>query len=654
MDYIFKTWEDKLKAMADSVEKDLEEIRKCKAEIQDLKVEMVAELKKARYVRDDQRLILSAPEIVIGNVDPNGTLFQGGSTIIIRGTEVGVQAASEVGTVELRAPSIRQIAEDPGVDGHEHVVGTLSSVVSQARDIVIQSNDAKGAFSAPVKPAGGSGVRIHADQAIDIHATKNAESREKLLGTLISDTEKQKESLKEEADMHKESFGEMTKEIQDLLDKKAKIVNDGEELRANFEDVRTMGDKIEKLSRAITGETYAYAGILAQLAEANRLLKCYKEEKDAITKGDDFKKKTTGAHVSIHGEQINLVSVDGEGNLRDNEGSGITLKANDVSVQSIEADGKLKEKGHIRLQAKTIDVTTAGEADAKYDDKGQLTDAQYAAEGDFTVTSKNITLQGVDYEVAEQKRKEKQLTADSTLTLRAKTMDLSTENVAGVEVDDNGKTTKANYTAEGDINIRSKTFSVTATDNDLENGERKEKQLTADSAISIRAEKISASATDTEGKATGSLSLNAKAVSVKAMDVDKEKLDDKSLAADGTLLLVSEKMFVGAKSKDIKSKHLQAVSEELGLFADKTLEAQQGDGKSALQLDGGKASLGGSNVQVFGKTELKDEVKAPKATIENLEAKTSFKSSNISDGIAVPGGPGGSLSTKLKAEDAKS
>ena len=184
-------------------------------------------------------------------------------------------------------------------------------------------------------------------------------------------------------------------------------------------------------------------------------------------------------------------------------------------------------------------------------------------------------------------------------------------------------------------------------------GDWKEKQLTADSAVSFRAEKISANATDTEGKATGSLSLNAKAVSVKAMDVDKEKLDDKSLAADGTLLLVSEKMYVGAKSKDIKSKHLQAVSEELGLFADKTFEAQQGDGKSALQLDGGKASLGGSSVEVFGKTELKDEVKTPKATVDNLEAKTSFKSSNISDGIAVPGAPGGSLSTKLKAEDAK-
>ena len=51
-------------------------------------------------------------------------------------------------------------------------------------------------------------------------------------------------------------------------------------------------------------------------------------------------------------------------------------------------------------------------------------------------------------------------------------------------------------------------------------------------------------------------------------------------------------------------------------------------------------------------TEVKGEIKAPKATIDNLEAKSSFKSQNISDGVAAGGGGGGSVSAKLKAEDA--
>ena len=61
--------------------------------------------------------------------------------------------------------------------------------------------------------------------------------------------------------------------------------------------------------------------------------------------------------------------------------------------------------------------------------------------------------------------------------------------------------------------------------------------------------------------------------------------------------------------------------------------------------------INGGNLN--GKTDIKDELKAPKATIDNVEAKTSFKSKNISDGISVPGaGGGGSLSAKLKTEDA--
>ena len=144
------------------------------------------------------------------------------------------------------------------------------------------------------------------------------------------------------------------------------------------------------------------------------------------------------------------------------------------------------------------------------------------------------------------------------------------------------------------------------------------------------------------------------------MNVDKEKLTDDKLAEGSTMTLVSEKMYIGAKSKDIKSKKFQAVSEEMGLFADKTFEAQQDNGKAVVQLDGGNANVGGSKTAVYGdttingKTEMKGEVKAPKATIDNLEAKTSFKSTNIQDGIAVPtaAGAGGNLSTKLKTEDA--
>ena len=585
MDYIFKEWEKKLSTFESSVEKDLAEIRKCKAEMQQIKLDVVAELQKGRYVRDTQRLVLSAPEIIIGNVDRNGTLFAGGSKVIVRGTQVGVEGAGEGGRLELRAPSIREIAEDPGTDGREHVVGSLSEVVSQARNIIIQSDDAEGAFSAPTAPTGGSGVRIHADKTIDVHAAMTAESREGRLTDLISETEKQKGYLKEQASAHKKSFTDLKKEMEELIEKRDTLAKDFENVRTNYREIRKASEEIEALSMSITEETYAYAEILSMLAETNRRLKCFKDEKSKIKKGDDFKKKPTGASVNITGENISLTSADGENNLRDNEESGITIAANTVSVASLDKEGALNKEGKVSVVAMNIEMATAGGADLKFDEEGILEKATYTAEGEFKLTSKNITIEGVDYEVADKKLKEKQLTADSKIKLRAKTIEVSTEGSANVEVDE---MTKANYTSEGDIIVHSKTFTVESTDTDIENGEAKEKALTADSKVAIRAEKMDLSATDTEGKATGSVSINAKAVSVKSMDVEKEKRTDDKLAEGSTMTIVAEKMYVGAKSKDVKSKKVQVVSEEIGAFADKTLEIQQDEGKACQDRGEGR------------------------------------------------------------------
>ncbi len=623
MDYIFEEWEKKLSDFKDNVESELSEIRKCKAEMQQMQLDFVAKIKKG-----------SAPKIIIGHVDRNGTLLGGGSEVIIRGTQVGVQGAGEGGTVEVRASNIRQVAEDPGVDGLEHVVGTLSEIVSQARNIIIQSNDIpndndyQGAFSAATIPAGSSGVRIHADKNIDIHAAMTAETRQKDLEDLISVLEEQQSDLQDQVDECKESFDELAKELKGLLEERGDLMEDNDDVRTNYKDISDKSDEIEDTAQLLTKQSYVYIEVLSKLAETNRRLQCYKKEKDSIVTGDDFKNNSTGANVRVLGEAISLVSADGEGNLRDNENAGIGMVANNVSIAAIEDDNSLKENGRVSIRSKNVEVSTANTADVQREEDGTLTAATYAAEGDFTLKSKNITIEAVDYEVAESKKKEKQLTDDSKIKLRAKTIEVSTEGSANIEVDDDGAITKANYTAEGDLIVKSKTVTVKSTDNDIENGEEKEKALTSESSI-------------------------------KSMDIDKESGDDSALAEGSTMLLVSEKMYMGSKSDDVKSKKVQMVSEEIGAFADKTIEAQQGDGKAVVQLADGKSAVGGDETQVYGKTtinadtEVKGEVKAPKATIDDLNASSHFKTPNIEDGMAAgAGGGGGSLSTKLTKEDA--
>ena len=629
MDYIFKDWEKKMSAFESSVEKDLVEIRKCKADMQEMRRQMHEEINGSYYVRDLNRIILSAPEIILGNVDQDGVLYNGAvSKIVLRGTQVDLQASGDGSRVETRAASIRQIAENPGTDGHEHVVGAVSEVISQARSIVIQSDDADGAFPVPATPTG-CGVRIHADNQLEISASLAAESKEKQLDNRIKSLESRKSQLKDQASVCKDSFKSLVKELEELMEEKEKLVKDDHAIRGKYNDVEMINLRVEDASEALAEETRSYSAVLAMLSETNRLLKCLKDMKSKIKKGDDYLQKSTGSSVAILGERIGIASVDGDGNLRDNPGSGISIKANDVSIASVEANGKLKEKGQVSIKAMNVEVATAGTADAAYDDKGELTTATYAAEGDFKLRSKNITIEGVDYEIAESKPKEKQLTADSRIKLRAKTIEVSTESSANIEADEQGNTTKADYTAEGDLLVRSKTVTVESTDAD--------------------------------GKATGSVSINAKAIAMKSMDTDKESHADSALAAGSTMVLVSEKMSVGAVSKDVKSKKLQTISEEMGLFADKTLEAQQGEGKAVVQLSDGNAAFSGSKTQLFGETtvnantEIKGEIKAPKASIDAVEAKSALKSPNIQDGMAAgaPGG-GGSLSVKLQVEEVKS
>ena len=66
-----------LKDLQSNVSKDLDEIRQHKADIQKLKVDVFNQVAQGKVIRDDQRLILSAPEIIIGNVDASGMLYSG-------------------------------------------------------------------------------------------------------------------------------------------------------------------------------------------------------------------------------------------------------------------------------------------------------------------------------------------------------------------------------------------------------------------------------------------------------------------------------------------------------------------------------------------------------------------------------------------------
>lgn len=650
-DYIFDDWKKALDDFQKSVEKDLEEIHKQKAAIQQMKTDIFKEVEGIKYYRDPQRIIISAPEIIIGNVDQSGDLLGGTGRVIIKGQEVGLDGVGQTGSIVSRAPSIRQVAVDPGSDGAENVVCDISEVVTQACAVTIQSNNATDAFSMPSAPAVRGGVTIHADTDMQISASVSSKQRKKEIEDSVKVLDKQISNLKTIMETQKKNVEGWFGTMKDMLDEEEELNQEDAMLgRVNTLDLTDVHDRLESMLPSLYRSAIDYVRTLSVLAEANRQKKALEKEKGAIKTGDDFKKKTTGASLGIVAETISVATADGDGNLHTNPEAGINVRTPGFGISMINDEGKLTEGSIFSVSTENIALSTLSP-----DGKGK----ESKAAGSVSVVSKDISFDSIDYEAKEGVFTPKQLTADGKVSITAKTVEVSTAGPSGLEKDDNGKLTKGEFKAEGDVIVTSKNITMESLDYEVADGKLKPKTLTKGGAVSIRAEKTSVLAADTEGKATGSISLNAKAVSVKSMDVDKEKLTDSALAAGSTMTLVSEKMYVGSKSKDIKSKKLQAASEEVGLFADKTFEAQQGDGKAVVQLSGGNANVGGSKTAFYGdatingKAEIKGDLKGSKATIDNIEAKSSFKSSNISDGIAIPGAAaGGSLSAKLKTEDA--
>ena len=572
MSDIFDDWKKTLDNFQKSVTKELSEIRKQKEEVQQMKMEIFNRIDSCKYIRDEKRIVLSAPEIIIGNVNKDGMLSGEGGVVIVKGTNVLLDGVGEYGSISSRAACIQQSAVDPGIDGLESVVYPHSSVVSQARNIVLQSNDSNDFFSqAPAM--GSSGVIIHSDTVMQIEAAASGRLKKQRIDMEL---EVQKQKLAIEADFTKFK----------LITAPHELLNTEEMItRVSYQELQNIHDQIEELLPQIYQETTEFIHLLSLLAEINRQIDALDKEKAAIPSEDDFKKKPTSAGLFVAAEYMELDSMDGDGNLRDNPEAGLRIKTPRMAVTMQKEDGSLIDKSYLAVQTEQVGISTANP------------------------------------KVSEQ------------------SMDLP---------------------AGGSVSICSKDIRIVAVDSEMKNDSLEEKALAKDGKITLRAEKMDISATDTEGKATGTIDINAKSVALKSMDVDKDKRTDKELAKGSSMLLLSEKMYVGSKDKSNKSKQLQATSEELGLFADKTLEAQQGEAKAVLQLAGGDAALSGSKTQVYGattlngKTEVKDELKAPKATLDNVEAKTSFKSSNISDGIPVPPPPStAKLSAKLKEEELK-
>ena len=648
-DTIFTDWLSALTKLQSSVSKDLAEIREQKAEIQKLKTDIFNRLAQGKYVRDDRRLVLSAPEIIIGNVDASGMLYGDGGSITIRGQRVATEGVGENGVVSNRAATISQIAVDPGPDGIEEVVRNRSVIVNQAKNITIQSNGAEkdGYFACLPQTVGAVGVRIHADQCVEIDAAASSEVRSQQISDQLKNLNSAVTGLTLDSTNAMTTASTLVGQMEALLALQDPLSLDEVTMRTTVMELDDLTEQFNSLMPSVYQALDKAVATMSKLAETKRRIKALQNEQTKVSAAQGtFKDQSTDAVLRVNAEQMFFKSVDGDGNIRTNPEAAISIQTGKVDISTLKPDGSLIDDSHVNIATHDVSISTVNSA---LNDDGT---GDFTTEGSVSVSSKDISFTALDYSSDSLKAQ----TKDSRFSVRMENMVFLSQDVDGnaignfyvatekekhVSADKDGNTT-------GSFDVRAKNMTLSSADKDD----------TATGCLNVKTENVTLASVDNSGKAIGQFCLNSKDIFVKSMDTD-DKGADKSLAAGGNMVLVSEKMFVGRTDKDNLSKELQLSSEKTGIYGKTTAEVQQGEAKAVVQLDGGNVAIGASKAEFYGdntvngKSDFKGDVTMKKLTADNIEAKTSLKSKNISDGIAVPGAPSSAkLSAKLKEADA--
>jgi len=133
-----------------------------------MKDDIYNHIRSGYYLHDDSRIVISAPEIVIGNVDKDGTL-KGASNVIIRSNDIKVEGVGRNGSIAIRANSISNRTEDQGIDGIEAVVYDDARYSCLSGSIMINITLTDGVFYRD-ENGSSTGINLRSDTSISINA----------------------------------------------------------------------------------------------------------------------------------------------------------------------------------------------------------------------------------------------------------------------------------------------------------------------------------------------------------------------------------------------------------------------------------------------------------------------------------------------------
>ncbi|MDM8255955.1 hypothetical protein [Phocaeicola barnesiae] len=454
-EFVFSDWLELFQKYRDDMEKELETVRLHKKEVQNIRQEIYDRYENGYFLRDDKRIVISAPEIIIGNVNKSGQLLDDGlSTVVIRSGGIDIQGVGDVGYIRNKATFIEQRAVDSGCDGLEEVVHDNASVMTQARSILLDSNDSTEVYTRDISQKKmTTGIAIHTDTVLDIDAsvsrhewTKAIEDKVKVLNDNLSTLKKE---VDEKLDEIKGLFDEMEKDLEGDQELLSSEIMSSTNIGALESYGQQLADRSIGLSRCIDD----FFVSVSLYAEQYRQQKALTEAK--MTKSEDeFKNNVTGAGISINAEQIDITNTDGDHAVRENDGTYLRIMSKNIFVGAVNGKNENHEKGTIALRGESILVETN-------DRKKNGDDLDMPTTGKVEINSKEILVSSLDYEQKkDQERTEKNLTEEGNIRIRAKKI-----NVDGTDLEG---------TAAGELTMNSGKISVVSAEVDKESREIKE------------------------------------------------------------------------------------------------------------------------------------------------------------------------------------
>ncbi|WP_455624858.1 hypothetical protein [Parabacteroides sp.] len=584
----------------------------------------VVDVSSSRYIRDENRIIISAPEIIIGDVDKNGNLLSsaGSSRVVLRSNQVNLEGVSKddgaVGIVSTRAPKIHQIAVDPGIDGKENYRTSTSEVLSVAKGIELRSEANRFCVIRDVNEPVSKGLHLLSTTDINLSSIAEYKAENAKLNERLDNLENEIKEIEEQIREVKVPIDKLMQKITDHANSEIYQLTAPERFSMPFSYARVddANRKLESYLIALLKYFNRYSKLYSQLFELKRI-SCYFVEKVLRFSINEQQGDYHFENIPTH--------------------SHINIKAPSIALRTEDGDGNFRQDGHIRLRTKKLEAF--GRAHAR------------ASE-----TSEN----------------------NSEISIRFDKLLVDTSSKTTAE-----DGTKYSYKANGSIKLRSQKILMESVDYDRKRGERKRENevLNASGSIEMNAHKVKMGSRLNE-KNEGSVSIDAKKVNITSfVDVDGKR----SVVPGSHLKLLSEQIKMGRETyKTESNEEIKLFPEEItiaakkgvyvqtGLFQTQILkdltDTQNGENLLLFKPEAGfnivskdpakiyvdsqlKAEFTKDNVTVTPALEAKTSIKTPSITTDNMEVGKHFKSPSTEEGVAIKSAPPSSTKVAFSPEE---